>query len=257
MSTPKSMDLSASLEDYLEVIAEIADSGDKVRSSNIADRLNVKRPSVTSALRQLSEKGLIKYRPYLPISLTPTGSRQAKNIQRRHSAMQEFLTKILGVRDDKAEDIACRLEHAMDQDITNRLIRFMNYIETCPRLGPDWINGFEQKCYEQEDDQACETCLKLCLEEFQKAEPRIKKQAVEEKQEQSTLAKAKPGQTVRVVQVLGPPNLRRRMIEMGFTRGSTLRIVRVAPLGDPIEVEVKGYRLSLRKSDAQNIIIEE
>lgn len=256
MATPKSMDLSASLEDYLEVIAEIADSGDKVRSSNIADRLNVKRPSVTSALRQLSEKGLIKYRPYLPISLTPTGSRQAKNIQRRHSAMQDFLTKILGVRDEKAEDIACRLEHAMDQDITNRLIRFMNYINTCPRLGPDWIEGFEQKCYELEDDQACETCLKLCLDEFQKANPRIE-QSTKKEETQKTLAQAKPKQTVHVVQVSGPPNLRRRMIEMGFTRGSALRIVRVAPLGDPIEVEVKGYRLSLRKSDAQNIIIEE
>lgn len=169
------MDLSESLEDYLEIIAELADSGNKVRSSNIADRLNVKRPSVTSALRQLSERGLIKYRPYFPISLTAKGLRQAKSIQRRHGVMQDFLTRILGVQNEKAEEIACRLEHAMDQDVTNRLIHFLNYINTCPRLGTDWLEGFCQKCHEAEDDQACEACLELCLDEFKKAEPRVKK----------------------------------------------------------------------------------
>lgn len=253
MATPKSMELSESLEDYLEVIADLAETGNKVRSSNIADRLNVKRPSVTSALRQLSERGLIKYRPYLPISLTAKGARQARSVQRRHGTMHDFLTRILGVQDQKAEEIACRLEHAMDQDVTNRLIRFISYIDACPRLGDDWLEGFQIKCHEAEDDQACETCLKLCLEEFKKAEPRIKKDV---KKASTTLAQSKPGQTVRVQQVVGPPNFRRRTIEMGFTRGATVRTVRVAPLGDPIEVEVKGYRLSLRKSDAQNILTE-
>lgn len=257
MTPPHIEDLSDSLEDYLEVIAELAESGNKVRSSNIADRLNVKRPSVTSALRQLSQRGLITYSPYLPISLTAKGSRQAKSVQRRHSVMQDFLTRILGVQTEKAEDIACRLEHAMDQDVTTRLVRFLNYIDTCPRLGPDWIEGIKQNCFEAEDDQACEACLKLCLEEFQKAEPRIKKpQTVQAEEKLATLAQTKPGQTTHVKQVLGPPNFRRRTIEMGFTRGAAIRTIRVAPLGDPIEVEIKGYRLSLRKSDAKNIIVE-
>ena len=250
------MDLSASLEDYLEVIADLAESGGKVRSSNIADRLNVKRPSVTSALRQLSEKGLIKYRPYLPISLTAKGARQARSVQRRHGVMQDFLTRILGVEDQKAEEIACRLEHAMDKDITDRLIRFIEYIDACPRLGDDWLAGFQIKCHEFEDAKACEKCLKLCLEEFKEAGPQTKKGVKTKDQTQTTLAQSKPGQTVHVKQVVGPPNFRRRTIEMGFSRGAAVRTIRVAPLGDPIEVEVRGYRLSLRKSDAQNILTE-
>jgi DtxR family Mn-dependent transcriptional regulator len=254
MTSPKRADLSESLEDYLEVIADLAESGGKVRSSNIADRLNVKRPSVTSALRQLSEKGLIKYRPYLPISLTAKGARQAHSVQRRHGVMHDFLTRILGVQNQKAEEIACRLEHAMDKDITDRLIRFIKYIDTCPKLGDDWLAGFQAQCHETEDDQACQACLNLCLKELKENESCSSK--AKKGKNQATLAQSNPGDTVYVKQVVGPPNFRRRTIEMGFSRGTAIRTIRVAPLGDPIEVEVKGYRLSLRKSDAQNILTE-
>jgi DtxR family Mn-dependent transcriptional regulator len=59
------VELSSSLEDYLEAIAELADSGGKAHCNDIAQRLNVKKPSVTTALQTLMEKGLIDYRPYM------------------------------------------------------------------------------------------------------------------------------------------------------------------------------------------------
>lgn len=51
------------------------------------------------------------------------------------------------------------------------------------------------------------------------------------------------------------PSIRQRLLEMGLTKGSTVEFVRVAPLADPIEIQVRGYRLSLRKQEAENILV--
>ena len=64
------------------------------------------------------------------------------------------------------------------------------------------------------------------------------------------------GQTVRVVKIDGDGAVRRRIMDMGITRGVEVHIRKVAPLGDPVEVTVRGYELSLRKADAEMIEIE-
>jgi ferrous iron transport protein A len=65
-----------------------------------------------------------------------------------------------------------------------------------------------------------------------------------------------PGETVRVVKVHGEGALRRRLLDMGITKGTTINVLKTAPLGDPIEVTVRDYELSIRKSDAQLIEVE-
>jgi len=72
----------------------------------------------------------------------------------------------------------------------------------------------------------------------------------------STLKEIKCGQTVRVTKVDGVGAVRRRIMDMGITRGCEIYLRKVAPLGDPIEVTVRGYELSLRKADAEMIIVE-
>ena len=72
----------------------------------------------------------------------------------------------------------------------------------------------------------------------------------------STLKEIKCGQTVRVTKVEGAGAVRRRIMDMGITRGCEIYLRKVAPLGDPIEVTVRGYELSLRKADAEMIIVE-
>ena len=71
-----------------------------------------------------------------------------------------------------------------------------------------------------------------------------------------TLREAKIGQTVKVVKLHGEGAVKRRLMDMGITRGVEVCIRKVAPLGDPIEVTVRGYELSLRKADAEMIEIE-
>ena len=72
----------------------------------------------------------------------------------------------------------------------------------------------------------------------------------------STLRNAKVGQTVTVKKINGVGAIKRRIMDMGITKGVQVYIRKVAPLGDPVEVTVRGYELSLRKADAESIETE-
>ena len=71
-----------------------------------------------------------------------------------------------------------------------------------------------------------------------------------------TLREAKIGQTVTVKKLSGEGAVKRRIMDMGITKGVEIRVRKVAPLGDPIEITVRGYELSLRKADADMIEVE-
>ena len=71
-----------------------------------------------------------------------------------------------------------------------------------------------------------------------------------------TLREVKVGQTVTVVKLHGEGAIRRRIMDMGITKGVTIRLRKVAPLGDPMELNLRGYELSLRKDDAEMIEVE-
>jgi ferrous iron transport protein A len=72
-----------------------------------------------------------------------------------------------------------------------------------------------------------------------------------------TLKETKVGETVRVKKINGQGAIKRRIMDMGITKGTEVHVRKVAPLGDPIEVTVRGYELSLRKADAESIDVEE
>lgn len=69
----------------------------------------------------------------------------------------------------------------------------------------------------------------------------------------STLKETPVGQTVKIVKVHGEGAVRRRIMDMGMTKGTEVTVRKVAPLGDPIEVTVRGYELSIRKADAEMV----
>jgi len=71
-----------------------------------------------------------------------------------------------------------------------------------------------------------------------------------------TLKETKPGETVRVLKIGGEGPVKRRIMEMGVTKGVEIFVRKVAPLGDPVEITVRGYELSLRKADAELIEVE-
>lgn len=72
----------------------------------------------------------------------------------------------------------------------------------------------------------------------------------------STLKDAKIGDTVKVVKVLGEGALKQRIMDMGITKGVNILVRKVAPFGDPIQVKLRGYELSLRNAEAEKILVE-
>ena len=70
------------------------------------------------------------------------------------------------------------------------------------------------------------------------------------------LRELKPGEKGRIVKIFGSGSVHRRILDMGITKGTQIEMERVAPLGDPIEVKIKGYHLSLRKEEAANIYVD-
>lgn len=72
-----------------------------------------------------------------------------------------------------------------------------------------------------------------------------------------TLNKVKVGETVKVIRLTGEGVLRRRIMDMGITKGCVIKVTNVAPLGDPVEIELRGYSLTIRKKDAEIIEVSE
>lgn len=81
-------------------------------------------------------------------------------------------------------------------------------------------------------------------------------QEIQQKNGSLKLNQVKVGQRVRVSRVLGEGALRQRILDMGLTRGAEVTVRKMAPLGDPLEVTVRGYQLSLRKAEAACILVE-
>lgn len=130
--------VSASLEDYLESIYHIEASNGAARAKDIAVAMKVKNASVTQALRSLAEKSLVNYAPYAVITLTPRGREIALDVVRRHEILEMFLSQVLGLPGDQADENACRLEHAVSPPVLDRLIKFVEYFRSCPLSKTSW-----------------------------------------------------------------------------------------------------------------------
>jgi len=161
------MQLSESLQDYLEKILALENSNKVARVKEIAEAMGVLQGSVTSALKTLSAKGLINYEPYSFITLTPKGKKLAQEVTRRHAVIKDFLVNVLQLETGNAEANACRIEHAIDRVAIDRLVQFIDYLSNCPRTGPDWIAAFSNYCNTGAiDPEKCKICLKQCTDDF-------------------------------------------------------------------------------------------
>jgi DtxR family Mn-dependent transcriptional regulator len=121
--------LSESLEDYLETILELQTANTVARSKDIAEKLNIKRGSVTGMLKKLASQDLINYEPYGYVTLTPKGKKIAQEIEGRHLVFRKFLHEIIGVDEKTADETACRMEHAMDNATFKKFKAFIEAVE--------------------------------------------------------------------------------------------------------------------------------
>jgi Mn-dependent DtxR family transcriptional regulator len=113
-------------ENYLETVLMLFNQNGYVRAVDVARKLNVSRPSVSHAMGLLKHDGYIEFEGHSPIILTPKGKEAAEKIYARHRTLTAFLALVSGVPLDQAEENACRMEHIIDKDVFEGIIRFMN-----------------------------------------------------------------------------------------------------------------------------------
>jgi len=122
------------MEDYLEAIAHLRKEKGAARVNDIGKRLKVRNPSVNSALATLAKSGLVTHERYGSVDLTAKGARLAADVQKRHDALFKFLFEILKIDRDIAQEDACKMEHAVSEITFERLIKFIDYVERCPKF---------------------------------------------------------------------------------------------------------------------------
>lgn len=230
-------ELSSSLEDYLEAILELSETNSYARVKDIATALDVKRSSVTVALRTLGEKGYVNYAPYAVVTLTDEGYHIAECIRQRHHILKELFISLFGIEASIADDAACRMEHGMRPPLYNRIETLLKVLKSDPelfeKLRNDIISGASPDCsnpichYGQSDPVSL-IDLNGCTS----------------------------GDTGVVRKIVGSGAVKKRYLEMGITVGQPIKVVKAAPMDDPIEIQVRNYRLSMRRAEAENILVE-
>ena len=136
------MELSSSLEDYLEAIYNVIKVKSAARATDIAKKLNVANSSVTNALQILVNRGLVNHAPYDIITLTPEGTKIAKRIAWKHEVFRDFFTTVLSIDCDTANKCACSIEHIIPDEVVERFVQYLDFERQCKYGGKKWVEGF-------------------------------------------------------------------------------------------------------------------
>ena len=165
--------LSATLEDYLGVVLRFQREKRFARVSDISSTLGVAKSAVTAALQSLSNKGLLNYRPYEPVTLTAAGEKQADEILLRHRVIRDFLQDVLALDAEEAELTACEMEHAVSSSVLERFVCFLAFVSTRPKKGRTWLKEFRDFTRSGAENQTCQKCIEEYIRKTrQEAEPK-------------------------------------------------------------------------------------
>lgn len=199
--------LTRSVEDYLKAIYHLSDHGHFATTrgrfattSEIAQRLGLSAPSVTGMVKRLSEQGLLTHEPYRGTRLTAEGRRIALRMLRRHRLIESYLVGFLGYRWDHVHDEAERLEHAVSDELVEKMAAALGHPAVDPHGDP-----------------------------IPSADGTI------EKAHYTPLTQFSAGETAELRQVTTSDAERLRYLaSLGLTPGTRLTVEKVAPFGGPI-----------------------
>ena len=154
------------MEDYLEAIFNLDIEKRVVRVRDIAKRLGVRMPTVTSMIKTLSKRELVDYEKYEYLELTDNGRAIGREIHRRHCVLRSFLTDILNIDAAIADKEACMMEHAISSSTLDKFVDFMAFVQSCPRAGANWLDRFKEYCRKDKNGAKCLGHMKEFAYEF-------------------------------------------------------------------------------------------
>lgn len=232
--------MSASTEEYLEALYNLTQDSESASTSEISKRLNIAPASVTEMLKKLASEGYVNYLPYQGVTLTPKGLELARKMTRKHRLLERFLHDMLHIGKDKVHQEACAMEHALSDETERALCQTLKAPAKCPddeKLIPACDLGFSncQDCQKWGDD----------LEKVGKRNANVISMSSLKEKEEGTISF-----------IRGDNKVLRRLLDMGLTPGTKIKVSRIAPLKGPVEIAVRGSKLALGDEIVCNVFVE-
>ena len=213
--------LSATAEDYLKAIYAIGKGHTTVTIGALAERLGVTAPSVSGMVKRLADQSYLTHEPYHGVTLTELGRHRALETLRRHRVIETYLASILGYSWDRVHAEAERLEHAVSDELIDRMAEALGQPTTDPHGAP----------IPTRDGSVDETVYRPL----------------------ETLEVEESGRVVRVIQE--DAAMLRYLDELGLRPGAEVRVTARAPFGGPMTVEVYGSRKFVAPSLAAQVLV--
>lgn len=212
-----------SKEDYLSIIFKYKDTDGQIKSTIIADKLDISQAAVSDMLKKLSKDKLVHYEKYKGIKLTSRGEEYARNMVRRHRIWEVYLYRVIGLPWNKVHDEAHRLEHSSSDELVDRLEELLNFPEYDPHGDP--IPSKEGKM------------------------PKVKKHL--------PLSDLKAGEAGLVVRVNDFDNKFIAYIsELGIALNEKIAVKEVRSFDGSLLIHVKGKPWNISNKLAQNVFVE-
>ncbi|OGD45607.1 DtxR family iron (metal) dependent repressor [Candidatus Bathyarchaeota archaeon RBG_16_48_13] len=232
---------SKSVQDYLRALAVLSNNGDVVSTTEISKYFKIAPASVTEMLRKLAENGYVNYSPYHGSTLTTKGVQEAQKITRKHRLLEKFLFDVLHIRNDKVHMQACEMEHALSDEAEESLCRLLKHPDKCPDDGkiiPACNLPFS----------TCEECIEIHEKGLEEVGKR--------RQNLVSIRNLKAGDRATISFIRGEHKVLQRLLDMGLTPGTSIRVESVAPLKGPVEVCVRGSEVALGQDIVANVFVD-
>lgn len=228
---------SEQVEEYLKTIYDIAGKNGTARTTEVAKCLKLSPASVTEAVQNMAEKGLVVHEPYKGATLTKEGLVIATKIKRKHRLLEVFLTDILHIDKEKVHNEACKMEHDTSDETENALCKMLNAPTKCPHGSPI---------------SPCTMAVGTC-DDCKGAMGARDNRVYDGRTVPITdLAPCEKG----VIKFLrGDQKVVQRLSDLGLTLHTEVELLRKAPMNGPIEICVRRTNLAIAREIADNIFV--
>lgn len=214
--------ITAAVEEYLEAIYKMSQEDGPVIAARLAEHMKVSPPTVADMLRRMKEGGLVKTARKRGVVLTAKGEVLAEKLVRRHRLWERFLTDVLGFDWDQVHEEACKLEHAISDQVEEKLAEMLGDPETCPHGHPiPGSRGARRRM------RAHRPLSDLCVGD---------KAVIERVAEEE-------------------PKLLQYLASLGLLPEAQVSVKEIAPFKGPLLVQVAGAQYALGREVASKIIV--
>lgn len=228
------------VEEYIEAVLDLGGGETFAKTGMVAARLGVTPASVTEVFRRLDRDGIVRYEPYNGVQLTETGLKLARKLKRRHRLLEVLLEKVLGMKNERVHEEACKMEHALSEETERAICHTLGGPAECPHGSDIPPCSF--------DVESCNNCIS----ELDQGDSITKKR----KKDVVPLTSLKRDKKGRIAFIKGGKSVVQRLSVLGLISGTVISQVRSAPLKGPVEIRVRGYNLILGRGIAEMIFVE-